>query len=113
MYCLVSSQLSISEILQAAVDLAENGFPVAPITAHLWNKGSPGITLHKRHWYCCYGNVCTDLKASNNVYGRDLLLNDKAPQAGEVMTMPLLAETLKVSTALLRHLLLVLLTFSQ
>ena len=57
MYCLVSSQLSISEILQAAVDLAENGFPVAPITAHLWNKGSPGITLHQETlvlllWQC-------------------------------------------------------------
>lgn len=30
-----------------AIELAENGFPVAPITAHLWNKGSAGITLQK------------------------------------------------------------------
>ena len=51
-----------------------------------------------------------DLKASHNLYGRDLLLNGKAPQAGEVMTMPQLAETFKVSTGHLRHLLLVMLT---
>ena len=44
---LFTLQLLMSEILQMAIELAENGFPVAPITAHLWNKGSAGITLQK------------------------------------------------------------------
>jgi len=39
----------------------------------------------------------TDLKDSRNLYGDDLLLNGNAPNAGEIMTMPHLAATLKVS----------------
>jgi gamma-glutamyltranspeptidase/glutathione hydrolase len=31
---------SASEVLQGAIDLAEGGFPVQPIAAHFWEKGS-------------------------------------------------------------------------
>jgi len=34
--------LSVGDILQPAIDIAENGYPVAPITAHLWDLGSTG-----------------------------------------------------------------------
>jgi len=38
--CCHHVQLSVGDILQPAIDLAENGYPVAPVTAHLWSLGS-------------------------------------------------------------------------
>jgi len=34
-----SGRLSLAAILQPAIDLAEQGFPVSPITADLWEQG--------------------------------------------------------------------------
>ena len=72
------SQISFCEILQPAIELAEKGFPVAPITAHHWEKGLP------------------DLYSPGNTHGQDLLLGGRAPRAGEIMKMPQLAKTFKV-----------------
>lgn len=74
------SQLSLLEILQPAIDLAENGFPVAPVTAFHWEWGA------------------ADLLDPKNRYGKDMLLSNRAPRAGEIMKMPVLANTLKVSS---------------
>ena len=74
------SQLSLLEILQPAIDLAENGFPVAPISAYHWEWGA------------------ADLMNPKNLYGKDMLLNNRAPRTGEIMRMPILAKTFKVST---------------
>jgi hypothetical protein len=58
--------------------MAEEGFPVAPIAAHLWEKGS------------------AELCDPTNPHGQDMLLNGQAPRAGEIMTLPNLAATFKV-----------------
>ncbi len=75
-----SPQLSLSELLQPAISLAEDGFPVAPVTAHFWSNGSP------------------DLLKPSNRHGGDMLLNGHAPKAGEIMRMPHLANTFRVCT---------------
>ena len=38
-----SGALSLAEVLQPAIELAEDGFLVAPITAHFWQKGVPQV----------------------------------------------------------------------
>ena len=43
--CCHHVQLSVGDILQPAIDLAENGYPVAPVTAHLWSLGSESETI--------------------------------------------------------------------
>ena len=80
--CVCVLQLSLGEILGPAVQLAEEGFPVAPVTAQLWERGSQA------------------LQAPSNTHGRDLLLGGRAPRAGEIMRMPHLASTLRVSCIL-------------
>jgi len=50
------------------------------------------ILSHVRHKH-----FYTDLKDPRNLHGDDMLLNGNAPKAGEMMTMPHLAATLKVS----------------
>ena len=72
------TQLSFSEILNPAIELAESGYPVAPLTALHWQNGSE------------------DLVAPSNVHGSDMLLGGKAPRVGDIMKMPLLAKTLRV-----------------
>ena len=72
-------QLSLGEILEPAIQLAEEGFPVAPMTSQLWERGS------------------CDLQTPSNTYGRDLLLGGRAPRAGEIMKRPHLANTFRVS----------------
>ena len=67
------------EILQPAIDLAKDGFPVHPVAAHFWQK------------------CCSCLKDSANKHGSDMLLNGQPPRAGDVMVMPLLAATFEVN----------------
>lgn len=69
------------ETLQPAIYLAEEGFPVAPVAAYLWGLGS------------------VDLLHPDNTHGEDLLLGGRAPTTGEVMGMPLLANTFRVRSA--------------
>ncbi|XP_061193851.1 glutathione hydrolase-like YwrD proenzyme [Saccostrea echinata] len=72
-----SGKLSMLEILDPAIELAETGYPVQELTASFWNKGS---------------YLLTD---PNNRYGTDMLLNGQAPKHGEIMRMPHLANTLR------------------
>ena len=51
---------------------------MAPITAHLWELGS------------------AELRDHGNPHGQDMLLEGKAPKAGEIIKMPHLATTFKV-----------------
>ena len=75
-------QLSMQELLQPAIQLAENGYPVAPITSFAWQLGAG------------------DLLRPDNAHGRDMLLpGGRPPKTGEVMRMPLLAKTFKVSAS--------------
>jgi gamma-glutamyltranspeptidase/glutathione hydrolase len=68
--------MSIADVLQPAVELAEAGFPVAPITAHFWRLGA-------KH------------QLTNSPGGRELTIDGRGPEAGEVVRLPTLAATLR------------------
>ncbi|KAJ4431440.1 hypothetical protein ANN_20037 [Periplaneta americana] len=70
-----SGKLSLGEILAPAISLAENGFPVTPVTFHLW-KSKERLLQSRR-------------------YGSELLLNYQAPRIAEIMTLPAMSSTLK------------------
>ncbi|MCI4383550.1 hypothetical protein PGIGA_G00027830 [Pangasianodon gigas] len=72
-----SKKLSLADLLQPAIDLAQNGFPVAEITAYQWAKGAES------------------LRAAGRELGGDLLINNQPPKHGQVMTNPNLARTLQ------------------
>lgn len=69
--------LSLKEILAPAIRLAEEGFPVAPVTAHFWARGAE-----------------RQLKSALN--GRELTIDGRAPKAGEIFRNPGLARTFKL-----------------
>ncbi|ELU08360.1 hypothetical protein CAPTEDRAFT_163281 [Capitella teleta] len=73
-----SGQLSMKEILQPAIKLATNGFPVSQITSFFWDKGS--------HL----------LKSANNRHGSDMLIGHRAPKWGEVFRNQNLARVFQV-----------------
>ncbi len=69
--------MSLAEVLAPAIDAAEHGFPAAPRVAHDWSKLTGKIALHagaRQH----------------------LLIDGRAPRAGEIMRFPALAATLKI-----------------
>ncbi|XP_069474466.1 glutathione hydrolase-like YwrD proenzyme [Ambystoma mexicanum] len=72
-----SKKLTLAEILQPSIELAEKGFPVSEITAYLW----------KQDW--------ATLQAANNQHGAELLIEGEAPRHGQVFRNPFLAETFK------------------
>lgn len=67
--------LSIGDVLAPAIELAQNGFPVAPLTAFFWGQGA------KR-------------QLSQAINGSELLVNGHAPIAGQIFRNPGLAKTL-------------------
>jgi len=69
--------LELSNILAPAVRLAEEGFPVAPLTAYYWERGA------RRQLASAPG-------------GRALTLDGRGPRAGEVFRNPALARTLRI-----------------
>jgi gamma-glutamyltranspeptidase/glutathione hydrolase len=71
-----SGKLKLAQILEPAIRLAEDGFPVHEIVAAAWDKSEEAIR-----------------NASPN--GNEMLLNGKAPKAGQVMKMPYLAQTFR------------------
>ncbi|PVI05126.1 gamma-glutamyltranspeptidase [Periconia macrospinosa] len=79
-----SKKLSLKEILEPAIELAEKGFPVSEISAYMWAKSESLIK-----------------GASPN--GSEMLKKDssapdgcRAPKAGEIMKNPTLANTFKL-----------------
>ena len=66
--------LTIREVLQPAIELARDGFPVAPITARSWARGS-------------------QTQLTNSPNGGELLKQGIAPKAGELMKIPTMAQT--------------------
>lgn len=57
-------QLDLARVLAPAIDLAERGFPVAPLTAHFWQRGAEAQLRHALN-------------------GHELLIDGRAPRAGE------------------------------
>jgi gamma-glutamyltranspeptidase/glutathione hydrolase len=68
--------MPMSKILAPAIDLAEKGFPVAPTTAHFWQRGAE-----------------RQLKTALN--GRELTIDERGPSAGEIFRNPGLARTFR------------------
>lgn len=71
-----SGKLTLEEILQPAIQLAEEGYPVAPLTAAAWKAG--------------------EMQLKRGPHGNELLLNGRAPRAGDVIKLPHLANTFKL-----------------
>ncbi|MBM3180540.1 MAG: gamma-glutamyltransferase [Chloroflexi bacterium] len=69
--------LSMSEILAPAIRLADEGFPVAPLTSYFWARGA-------------------DRQLKSSLNGHELTINGRAPKAGEIFRNPGLAKTLSV-----------------
>jgi gamma-glutamyltranspeptidase/glutathione hydrolase len=64
------------DVLKRAINLAERGFPVAPVTAHLW----------RTHGHSVLGRTS---------HGSELLVRDGVgPAAGEIVRLPFLADSL-------------------
>ena len=68
--------MNMLEILAPAIKLAEEGFPVGPVTSHFWHKGA-----------------LNQLK--NSPGGKELTIDGKAPKQGEIFRNTTLANTLK------------------
>jgi gamma-glutamyltranspeptidase/glutathione hydrolase len=66
--------LPLKEILAPAIRLAEDGFPVAPLTSHFWQRGAERQLLHAPG-------------------GLALTINGRGPRAGEIFRNPGLART--------------------
>lgn len=68
--------LAMSAVLAPAIELAESGFPVSPLTSYFWQLGAD-----------------RQLKTAPN--GQELTLNGRGPQPGEIFRNPGLARTLR------------------
>ncbi|MFX0078252.1 MAG: gamma-glutamyltransferase [Candidatus Hermodarchaeota archaeon] len=67
--------MQLSEVLAPAIELAENGYPVAPLTAASWQQGVDQLM--------------------QGPYAEEMLRNGYAPKAGEIMKLPTLARTFR------------------
>ncbi|KAI7849583.1 gamma-glutamyltranspeptidase [Circinella umbellata] len=76
-----SGKFGLETLLQPAIKLAENGFPVCHIAASMWKKEEQMLKQMNDH--------------KNNM----LLDGIRAPAEGEIMQLPKLAETLRVIAA--------------
>jgi len=65
--------MTLRQVLAPALELAEKGFPVSPITARSWDRGIPQLR--------------------NGPHGDELLIGGRAPRPGEIMRNPNLART--------------------
>lgn len=70
-------RLPLSACLAPAIRLAEEGFPVAPVTAHFWNRYASD-------------QLCEDTG------GLELMVGGRAPRPGEIFRNPGLARTLRL-----------------
>jgi gamma-glutamyltranspeptidase / glutathione hydrolase len=69
--------LSMAEILSPAIRLAREGFPVAPLTSHSWQRGAQN-----------------QLKSARN--GDELTIAGRGPGPGEIFRNPNLARTFEI-----------------
>jgi gamma-glutamyltranspeptidase/glutathione hydrolase len=67
--------MEVGNILGPAIELADEGFPVAPMTARGWQRGAARL--------------------KSGPYGDEMLIDGRGPRAGEVMSNPTLARTFR------------------
>lgn len=72
--------LPLADILSPAIQLAEQGFPVAPLTSYYWRRGAEN-----------------QLKTAPN--GREMTIDGRGPNPGETFRNPGLARTFKLLAA--------------
>lgn len=77
-----SGKFTLAQLLEPAAALAEEGFPVAPVTAHHWTAGQPQI----RKWYAKGGEVSSTTPPTP-------LLTDLQP--GTILRNPDMARVLR------------------
>ncbi len=70
-------RLSLAQVLAPAIELAEAGYPVAPMTAGIWRGG-------------------VERQLGSNRGGQELLIDGRAPHAGEIFRNPTLARTFRL-----------------
>lgn len=68
--------MPMAKVLAPAIRLAEEGAPIAPMTAHFWDAGARG-----------------QLRTARN--GKELTIDGRAPRAGEIFKNPGLARTFR------------------
>ncbi len=68
--------MSMSQILTPAIRLAEEGFPVAPVTAYFWGRGA-------------------ERQLKNAPNGLELTIDGRGPRPGEIFHNPGLARTMR------------------
>lgn len=73
----VYGSLPLSTVLSPAIDLAENGFPVSPITSFWWKSGA-------------------ERQLKSHKFGNELMLDGRGPYPGEIIRLPTLADTLRI-----------------
>ncbi len=69
-------RLDMAAVLAPAIRLAEEGFPVAPLTAYFWGRGA-------------------ERQLSQAPNGGELMLDGRAPRSGEIFHNPGLAKTFR------------------
>lgn len=69
-------RMAMGAVLAPAIRLAQDGFPVSPITAHFWQRGA-------------------ETQLGNSPGGRELTVDGRGPRAGEIIRLPTLARTLR------------------
>jgi gamma-glutamyltranspeptidase/glutathione hydrolase len=82
-------RMAIADLLQPAIRTAEEGYPVSELIARGWRTQVKKL-LRAPDW------VTTDLdNGPEQASGHELLINGRAPEAGEIMRIPTLGETLR------------------
>ncbi|MBN1641441.1 MAG: gamma-glutamyltransferase family protein [Anaerolineae bacterium] len=84
-------RMPLADVLQPAIRTAEQGYPVSELIARGWAGSVPKL-LRAPGW------MSGDLPGANGPQqpsGRELLRDDRAPRAGELMRIPSLARTLR------------------
>ncbi|MFN2216247.1 MAG: gamma-glutamyltransferase family protein [Anaerolineales bacterium] len=69
-------RLTMENVLQPAIELAESGFPVAPLTSYFWKRGA-------------------ERQLSTALNGKEMTINGRGPNAGECFKNPGLARTFR------------------
>jgi gamma-glutamyltranspeptidase/glutathione hydrolase len=69
-------RLSMADVLAPAIRLAEEGFPVAPLTAYFWARGA-------------------ERQLSRSMGGRELTIEGRGPRVGEIFRNPALGTTMR------------------
>lgn len=68
--------LPLAEVLAPAIRLAEEGYPVAPVTAYFWQRDAQELL-------------------SSSLNGRELTIDGRGPEPGEIFRNPNLAKTFR------------------